>query len=176
MTSTDPTGTYHAEETTVIRGDDVFVCDCNDDLPGMAEDIAEALNEKFGDAPGTLGNRETAIILAALRYWQRCGNFAGDDINDIATNNGAHDEMPNDEIDALCERLNLGETATRTTKFLQTVAAFTTDGEVTETSPDGWDMPGDDAVDVVTYCVNEARAILGISEQGGILPFISHPQ
>jgi hypothetical protein len=53
-----------------------------------------------------LNDRELGTVLAALRYWQRCGDFAGDDIQAIATSEGQFDELSGAEIDALCIRLN----------------------------------------------------------------------
>ncbi len=51
--------------------------------------------------------RELATILAALRYWQRCGEFAGPDILAIADDVPAGEEALLDrEIDALCDALN----------------------------------------------------------------------
>lgn len=56
-----------------------------------------------------LDDREMGAVLAALRYWQRAGGFAGDDINDIATGCGEFDELTDVEIDDLCERINVVE-------------------------------------------------------------------
>lgn len=50
---------------------------------------------------------ELSAILAALRYWQRCGDFAGDDIQNIATDGGRVEALDNDEIDDLCQQMNL---------------------------------------------------------------------
>lgn len=50
---------------------------------------------------------ELAIILAALRYWQRSGDFTGAEIQSIASNDGAFEPLDNDEIDDLCQRMNL---------------------------------------------------------------------
>jgi hypothetical protein len=53
--------------------------------------------------------RERDTIIAALRYWQRCGDFAGEDIQTIADNQREGDaaQLSKDEIDALIEqRLN----------------------------------------------------------------------
>jgi hypothetical protein len=53
-------------------------------------------------------DRELAIVLAALRYWQRnvVVNRVDKDIADIATNFGQFGVMSDTEIDELCERLN----------------------------------------------------------------------
>jgi hypothetical protein len=65
--------------------------------------------------------REFATILAALRFWQRTGlscdhygngNDAGclvlpPEENDIATDGSTLEPLGEDEIDELCERLNL---------------------------------------------------------------------
>lgn len=53
-----------------------------------------------------LDNRETATVLAALRYWQRCGDFAGDDIQDIASDSETFNPLSDTEVDELCERIN----------------------------------------------------------------------
>lgn len=55
-----------------------------------------------------LTDQETALILASLRLWQQvyaqCGGDMPDELQDIA---GDTSEI---DIDALCERINLGET------------------------------------------------------------------
>ena len=55
-----------------------------------------------------LDSRELGTVLAALRYWQRQGCPDGPELREIASDN---DMKPLDleEIDALCERLNLGQ-------------------------------------------------------------------
>jgi hypothetical protein len=52
--------------------------------------------------------REFATILAALRYWQVSGRTAATYAPeyDIASDSGTLEPLSNDEIDALCERLN----------------------------------------------------------------------
>lgn len=62
----------------------------------------------------SLSERETAIILAALRYWQRNVYLSRveSDIREIATNGSKFDAMSDDEVDELCERLNFGEVVT----------------------------------------------------------------
>lgn len=57
-------------------------------------------------------SRETATILAALRFWQRHEghiNRAGSYEEDIATDGGRWEPLDAESIDALCERLNLGD-------------------------------------------------------------------
>ena len=56
--------------------------------------------------------RELATILAALRYWQRCGLEAGGQSaeDDIATDGGTIVPLNTWEIDSLCYRLNGLET------------------------------------------------------------------
>lgn len=56
-----------------------------------------------------LSTKEINTVLAALRFFQMKGAAAGPEIADLATNNGAESPMSNDEIDALCERLNVSE-------------------------------------------------------------------
>lgn len=56
---------------------------------------------------------ERATILAALRYWQRCGTGAGDiPEHDIATDCGMLQPLTPDQIDALCERINFARDVT----------------------------------------------------------------
>ena len=54
-----------------------------------------------------LTDQEWALVLASLRLWQQvsaqCGGDMPEDLLDIA---GSPDEV---DIDALCERINLGE-------------------------------------------------------------------
>jgi len=54
------------------------------------------------------GRRELATILAALRYWQREGWASSGAEIDISTDGGTLEPLSRAEIDALCERLNLG--------------------------------------------------------------------
>lgn len=49
----------------------------------------------------------------------------------------------------------------RVTAFLNRVADFTRDGEITPDYPDGYDLSGDAAVDDLAWCINEARDIVG---------------
>lgn len=56
-----------------------------------------------------LDDRQTATVLAALRYWQREGlNSSGHEIEKIATNDGEFEAMDAEEIDRLCEEINCG--------------------------------------------------------------------
>jgi hypothetical protein len=50
--------------------------------------------------------RETATVLAALRFWQREGAVSGGHEVEIATDGGRFAPLSNDEIDALCEGTN----------------------------------------------------------------------
>jgi hypothetical protein len=54
----------------------------------------------------TLNPRETATILAALRWWQENEGMWANRFTDIATNDGCLVALGMDEIDRLCERLN----------------------------------------------------------------------
>ena len=49
--------------------------------------------------------REHATILAALRLWQEADEHNRGDLRDIAESAGV--PLGNNEIDALCERINL---------------------------------------------------------------------
>jgi hypothetical protein len=51
--------------------------------------------------------RETATVLAALRYWQREGFGSAGHERDIAEEHGK--SLTKDDIDALCERINCDE-------------------------------------------------------------------
>jgi hypothetical protein len=55
-----------------------------------------------------LNNRELATVLAALRYWQR-------GLTDVVRAEAEHfdncEPLTDPEIDALCERLNFGDTS-----------------------------------------------------------------
>lgn len=56
-----------------------------------------------------LTKRETAMILACLRFVQRTQFINRLEELDIATNYGEFDPLTDSEIDILCERLNTGE-------------------------------------------------------------------
>jgi hypothetical protein len=57
-----------------------------------------------------LGNhRNLATVLAALRYWQREGVGSAGHEQNIATDDGAWSAMSVEEIDELCEAINLDE-------------------------------------------------------------------
>lgn len=55
--------------------------------------------------PLELDERETGTVIAALRHWQTL-NDAVRRNSDLATENG--EPLDDDEIDELCERINLG--------------------------------------------------------------------
>lgn len=61
---------------------------------------------------GRMNERELATVLAALRTWQSRAVYALADTHqqnalvDIATDNGRFEALKDEEIDALCERLN----------------------------------------------------------------------
>jgi hypothetical protein len=50
-------------------------------------------------------DRETATILAALRYWQREGLMSAGHEQDIATANGRLPSLSAEEIDVLCDQI-----------------------------------------------------------------------
>lgn len=56
-----------------------------------------------------LTDRERDTVLAALRYWQRSDSAETENESMIATRDGEQDALQADEIDDLCERINLGE-------------------------------------------------------------------
>jgi hypothetical protein len=74
---------------------------------GCDVQIIEAVLEAHHLLPA-LDDRELATILAALRLLQEQG--CPDHLTDIATEGFSLDTMADDEIDALCERLNIGDT------------------------------------------------------------------
>lgn len=55
-----------------------------------------------------LSDKQRATILAALRFWQATPSDETEDYNEIATNSGAHDALNLEDIDALCEQINVG--------------------------------------------------------------------
>ncbi|MGD9613819.1 MAG: hypothetical protein AB7H90_01330 [Alphaproteobacteria bacterium] len=99
--------------------------------PEVAEKISAILAEHVGGhvtlMPPALAlpDRELAAVLAGLRLLQ-CGYVASGDPDDqagielIASNNGALVPLDDDEIDALCERLNSGGMVTSITDELAT--------------------------------------------------------
>jgi hypothetical protein len=52
----------------------------------------------------SITEREHATILAALRLWQEADEHNRGDLRDIAETHGV--PLSNNEIDALCERIN----------------------------------------------------------------------
>jgi hypothetical protein len=56
-----------------------------------------------------LDRRELATVLAALRFWQREGRMSAGGEHDIAADGGQVAPLKPAEIDALCERLNVGK-------------------------------------------------------------------
>jgi hypothetical protein len=59
------------------------------------------------ELPVLVTARELSHVLAGLRLLQSVGQHSAD-LEDVATNGGAHRRMAPREIDRLCERLNLG--------------------------------------------------------------------
>lgn len=53
-----------------------------------------------------ISRRETATMLAALRYWQREGLMSSGHEQEIATDNGRFRSLSAPAIDLLCERIN----------------------------------------------------------------------
>lgn len=52
-------------------------------------------------------SRGLNTVLAALRLFQKSRGSVGEDIGAIATNGGYEEPLSNEEIDALCEELNV---------------------------------------------------------------------
>lgn len=62
----------------------------------------------MSDTAKKFDDRETATILAALRYWQKCLRYwsiHGLDEDGIASTKDTVTPLGDDEIDALCERI-----------------------------------------------------------------------
>ena len=53
--------------------------------------------------------RELTMVLASLRYWQREGWISDGHEHDLVSDGGTLKPLTMDEINALCERLNMGE-------------------------------------------------------------------
>jgi hypothetical protein len=77
------------------------------DSDALAAEIVAALNGEA--AAGLQDLRELGTVLAALRYWQREGLMSGGAEHDIATDGDSFAALTAEEIDALCERLNVEE-------------------------------------------------------------------
>jgi hypothetical protein len=56
-----------------------------------------------------LDKRQTATILAALRYWQREGLMSSGHEQDIATEGNSMNALDAEDIDALCEQINVAQ-------------------------------------------------------------------
>ena len=56
-----------------------------------------------------LGSRELALIIAALRLWQRVGYEHGNHEHAIASNGGDFQALDTTEIDTLCRQLDQAE-------------------------------------------------------------------
>lgn len=78
-----------------------------------ADLLAEAEAEFYEHGPNAtlrimvVDTRELATMLAALRFFQRTGSDLTEPENDIATNGGEVAALSIEEIDVLCERLNV---------------------------------------------------------------------
>lgn len=57
-----------------------------------------------------MNDRESATVLGALRLWQTVAHQPPLRFEQIATNDGAFRPLDDEEIDGLCERLNVGPT------------------------------------------------------------------
>lgn len=88
--------------------------------------------------------RELATVLAALRYWQRIGIRAACPEADIAGPDGLWPE----EIDALCERINIEGDTTGMLEALKYVS----------------DLPGGIRGSALTFAKDAARAAIAKAE------------
>ena len=55
-----------------------------------------------------LDERQTATVLAALRFWQALTDLEERDSQEHFADLGPDGALTDDEIDSLCERLNMG--------------------------------------------------------------------
>ncbi len=97
----------------------------------------------------SLDDRELGHVLAALRLYQRVIGHSAD-LDDIATDAGTHEPLSPDEIDELCERLNLTRTVGDATRGLLSMVVLN-DGE-TWTALDDVELiilPADPGEDVI---------------------------
>lgn len=89
--------------------DNMTCDDCGEDLEfadwydsDLAADAATKSHE--------LTDTQRDTILAALRYWQMAGciSRAASEFEEVATNGGTHPPLTSDQIDILCEQINIG--------------------------------------------------------------------
>lgn len=73
---------------------------------GSPEAQKAANDAAMAEHDAHVDRRETATILAALRFWQHETSVAERSDNEIATDGGELDPMNDEEIDRLCERIN----------------------------------------------------------------------
>ena len=78
-----------------------------------ATEIYRNLGKILGDL--IISERETATILAALRYWQREGSMSAGYERDIETDFDRLKPLSAEEVDALCERINCSDDGRRMT-------------------------------------------------------------
>lgn len=81
--------------------------------PMTREEVREYMemaNRKWGRGVTFLSDRDVAQILAALRFWQSNDMTSETSLSELkdAGHFEDHAPMTTDEIDALCERINLG--------------------------------------------------------------------
>lgn len=90
--------------------------------------------------------RELHTVLSALRYWQRGGaRGASERIQAIASNGGKCEPLTPEEIDALCERINVSDTPPAVVITISggLVQTITIDGQ--EINAEIWDYDTDGA-------------------------------
>lgn len=88
--------------------DDVELIEEEDEEQAWDEHAASVEAEKNPPTLVGFDGRQLATVLAALRSWQQGGHCIADELMDVATNCGDYDILDDAEIDALCERMNLG--------------------------------------------------------------------
>jgi len=103
----------------------------------------------------SLDGRELGHVLAALRLYQRMAGHSAD-LDDIATDAGMHEPMTPDEIDGLCERLNLTRTVGDTMRGLPSMVVLN-DGET-------W-SPLDD-VEMIFLPADADEDVMGMYDNG----------
>lgn len=106
---------------SILQRCESFISGFEDDdaqkgVRALLADIRKAIDGNPAPAARPFDEQELATVLAALRCYQQvrsqCGGDIPEDLQDIADNGGTLEALETDEIDGLCERLNLGEVGT----------------------------------------------------------------
>lgn len=95
------TGTWHKSHVREFDDYDMFP----EEIEPVSDDYTLDDLEEFVEAQFT--PRERDGVLSALRLWQKTPEETRAYLSDIFTNGGKHDGLTDEEIDALCERINV---------------------------------------------------------------------